>query len=282
MKESNKCAPHIQFDNESCISLDLLIDMAKAYNIANKNNKIILQSNYEILNARKYKRYLLDQFKEKLKNKCDNQQCWIEQDFTKQMSKLAQVELKKYTFRPPGPEGKFDWLNTININDVLTQYQKKHDDFLFLGAVPIDFDDIYPHIKKLDLVKLYNDGIYKIGIIFNLDESWKDGSHWVGLYADSQKGQIYYFDSYGIRPEYRIRKLMRRMSIDMVKILGVKPSELTIEYNDIQHQRKGTECGTFCIDFIERMLEGESFKHLTEVITTDEKVNKKRNIYFKG
>ena len=30
--EETKCGPHINFENGSCISLELLIDMAKAYN----------------------------------------------------------------------------------------------------------------------------------------------------------------------------------------------------------------------------------------------------------
>lgn len=276
----NKCAPHIKFDNESCISLDLLIEMAKAYNIKNKTNQIKLQPNYEILNAPKYKQYLLAQFREKLKNKCSTQQCWIEQDFINYMNEMAQDELKKYTFRPKGPQGKFEWLNTLNINDVLVQYQKRYPEFIFLGAVPIDFDNIYPQIRNLDLKKLHDNGIHKIGIIFNLDESWKDGSHWVGLYADSKKGQVYFFDSYGIKPEYRIRKLIRRMSNNLIELLNVKPSELTIEYNDIRHQYGDSECGVYSVNFIERMLEGESFKELSEKKTCDADINQMRKKYF--
>ena len=36
----------------------------------------------------------------------------------------------------------------------------------------------------------------KIGMVINLDEHWKRGSHWVGLYANIDKSQIYFFDSY--------------------------------------------------------------------------------------
>lgn len=278
----NKCAPHIKFDNESCIPLDLLVEMAKAYNIKNRNNQIKLQTNYEILNAPKYKQYLLEQFREKLKNKCSTQQCWIEQDFIKNMNDLAQLQLTKNTFRPKGPQGKFEWLNTLNINDVLSQYQNKYPEFLFLGAVPIDFDycPYYPHVKNLNLKKLYDKNIYKIGIIFNLDEHDQPGSHWVGLYADSKKGEIYFFDSYGIKPEYRIRKLIRRMSEHLVEIHKVKPNELKIEYNDIRHQYGDSECGVYSVNFIERMLEGESFKQLSEKKTSDATINQMRKKYF--
>ena len=50
------------------------------------------------------------------------------------------------------------------------------------------------------------------GFVFNLDEHWKSGSHWVALYSDLSKGQIYFFDSYGKRPEKRIRSLVKRIS----------------------------------------------------------------------
>jgi hypothetical protein len=56
-----------------------------------------------------------------------------------------------------------------------------------------------------------NEGKNKVGIIFNLDEHWKPGSHWVAMYGDLKKGEAYYFDSYGISPEPRVRKLMRRV-----------------------------------------------------------------------
>jgi hypothetical protein len=47
----------------------------------------------------------------------------------------------------------------------------------------MDFDSIPAlGIKDLNLDDLINEGKNKIGIIFNLDEHWQAGSHWVGLY----------------------------------------------------------------------------------------------------
>ena len=46
---------------------------------------------------------------------------------------------------------------------------------------------------------------------FNFDEHWKSGSHWVGMYVNLIKNEIYYFDSYGKRPEKRIRKFINRI-----------------------------------------------------------------------
>ena len=35
------------------------------------------------------------------------------------MKKELKYTLKKNTFRPPGPQGSFTWLNTFNINNVV-------------------------------------------------------------------------------------------------------------------------------------------------------------------
>ena len=65
-------------------------------------------------------------------------------------------------------------------------------------------------------------GKYKLGVIFNLDEHYKSGSHWVALYADLNKDQVYFFDSYGKKPEKRIRKLKARERRSFLKkVLGL-------------------------------------------------------------
>ena len=37
--------------------------------------------------------------------------------------------IAKNTFRPDGPNGRFEWLNTIHIDDTMKQYENKHPDF---------------------------------------------------------------------------------------------------------------------------------------------------------
>lgn len=276
-----KCAPGKQFEDGSCISLDLLIEMAKAYNTHNKNSRIELNQKMEMLNRSKYKLYLLDQFKEKLKASCgENQVCWTEQSYINYMNNESQKELQAFTFRPKGPKGKFEWLNTLNINDVMNQYQVKYTDFKFLGAVPIDFDNIYKNIRKINIKALQSEGIYKIGIVFNLDESWKSGSHWVALFTNTRNGEIYYFDSYGIRPEFRIRKLVRRIANQIIELKNCNLNDIKVEYNDIRHQYGDSECGMYSLNFIERMLDGETFDEICHSKVPDAVVNSKRKEYF--
>jgi hypothetical protein len=75
---------------------------------------------------------------------------------------------------------------------LVQQHQKIHKDFLFLGAVPLDFDDLpVLGISNLNFEDLEKQGKSKIGLVINLDEHWKDGSHWVGLFSDFKSNQIY-------------------------------------------------------------------------------------------
>lgn len=284
VKVSNKdkvCSPDKMFDGNTCYTLKSLINMASAFNLDNPNNIIKLNDTYETLHPKKYKKYLVYQLTKKLSDKCNNQKCWMDQSFMRHIDSLNKNEIKKYTFRPDGPNGKFEWLNTINIDDVMQQYEKKFSDFVFLGAVPIDFDDLDSlGIKTLDFQKLLDEGKSKIGIIFNLDEHWKSGSHWVALYSDLKKGQIYYFDSVGIKPENRIRKLMNRIYRFCKINLGIPKAQIDANYNKERHQFKDSECGVYSINFIVRCLNGEKFIDIQNSKTPDDEINKCRAKYF--
>jgi hypothetical protein len=271
----SKCAPGTEFIDGSCISVDVLKDMALAYNEEHPDNTIKLDMKMDTLHPGTFKRQLVGELGRRLTDICEEQTCWVKQKFTKRMKKAMKDELNRETFRPQGPKGKFAWLNTVNIIDVMSQYENKFSEFKFLGAVPIDFDSL-PHlkIKNMNYSKFQEQGKTKLGVIFNLDEHWQPGSHWVAMYADLHDNEVYFFDSYGIRPEKRIRKLMDRIS----NFMG---EDATVEYNEIRHQRKNTECGVYSINFIIRLLNGEKFNDITKNIVNDDKINKCRNVYFR-
>jgi hypothetical protein len=281
-ERDERCAPHLKSDKISCIQLDVLIEMAEAYNKTknNDNEKIKLYPNMETMNPKLYKKYLIRNFNNKIK-RCDNQRCWVNQDFINNMENKAREKLQKYTFRPNGPDGRFEWLNTININEVMDQYQHKYKNFKFMGAIPIDFDDLPAlGIKNINFKNLIDEGKHKLGFVFNLDEHYKSGSHWVALYTDLKKNQIYYYDSYGIEPEKRIRTLMRRIGDFCKNYNGSKINDLDARHNKIRHQFENSECGVYSINFILRLLDGDTFEQITEDKTHDKKINLCRNIYF--
>jgi hypothetical protein len=197
------------------------------------------------------------------------------------MNKKLKVELTKMTFRPSGPNGQFTWLNTVDINKVMDQYQTKYSEFKFLGAVTIDFDELDSlGIKDLDFKKLTSEGKTKIGVIFNLDEHYKSGSHWVASYADLKKGKVYFYDSYAVEPEKRIRKFMRRVVGAIKDIYGKSENQIDVRHNKVRHQFKNSECGVFSLSFILRSLQGKTFDEIANSGVNDEEINKCRQVYF--
>ena len=293
--QDKKCAPNKEFSNNSCFTLKDLKKMSISYNIFVDQGKI----NSSKINIKNDKKHLLLELTSKLENICDNQICWLKQDFVKKMKDKDILD----TFRPIGPEGKFEWLSTIHINDVMSQYEKKYTDFKFFGAVPIDFDDLpFLGIKDINFDELYDSGKRKIGFVFNLDEHWKSGSHWVALYSDLEKKQIYFFDSYGKRPEKRIRNLVKRISNwcykkkccsnnkcdqNISSDSFMRPnskndieSKINVEYNHNRHQYKGSECGVYSLNFILRQLNGDSFHDIVDKKTLDDQIHTCRDVYF--
>lgn len=278
-EKDSRCAPKYKFGDGSCIPLHMLIKMAEAYNAVDNKNPIKLLVSLETLNPKKYKKYLVKEFDKRLDRVCDDQRCWIKQEFVKKMNNNDSYYLKKKVFRPKGPNGKFTWLNTFNVNDVMEQYEDKYPEFKFFGAVPIDFDEL----SQLELSNNYNyndlvkKGIYKIGVVFNLDEHYKSGSHWVSSYCDLKNGHVYYFDSYGYKPEKRIRKFLRSVAKYIQNTQKVEP---VVNFNKVRHQYDNYDCGVYSINFIQRLLDGETFENITRNKTLDKDMNKNRDVYF--
>ena len=284
-EQNAKCAPGKDFIDGSCISLNVLIDMVYAYNKYVTDNGmdntllIKLNNSNEILARKKYKKYLINEFEKRFKDQCSNSQvCWTKQSFINLMHEKQKDELLNYTIRPKGPEGKWEWLNTTNIVSSLRQYSEVHPDFIFWGAVPIDFDEIGLGISHEKLDEFVAHGIKKIGTIFNLDDSKHSGSHWVSSFANLDEGIVCYYDSYGIIPNKYVRAYMKNIALYCKNKLGKNP---IAKYNKARHQYGGSECGVYSMNFIIRMLEGDTIEDIAKSYTTDDEINKFRKIYFR-
>ena len=145
------------------------------------------------------------------------------------MSKLQKVvpvrDMKSVTFQFVLPSQNElwktkprEWLDTFNILDVMEQYELTYPDFKFFGPVPIDFDlkdkfnkCVVSELCAIDLSRLNNQGVKKIGVIFNLDKHNEPGSHWIGMYMDLTKNLIGYWDSYGYKPPSEVCTLMKKL-----------------------------------------------------------------------
>ncbi len=198
--------------------------------------------------------------------------------------------LQKY-FRPAKPNS-WDtdpdmWLDNTNIDAVLRQYQEAYPWFKFLGVFPIDFSvkDPYaaekrclaPVLCDLDLQAEMKTGTKAIGIIYNLDPHYKEGSHWVANFIDlrDMKPAIYYFDSYGEpAPNYIklfMEELWRRAPMTAKPLLA---------YNARRFQYGDSECGMYSTYFIVAMLQGVGFRKFVRHPVPDREMIRLRNVFF--
>ena len=272
------CAPvyNKENDNYTCYTDKSLEKMKRLWNMRHKDNKILANQSRGIW---------LD-LRNKMKNICNTEKCWLEQKFIKND---LDNELRKTTFVPDQPkEWNNDpntWLNSLDIERVMNQYEHAYKCFEFLGPSPIDFDEndedgdpVWPELKYLNIEKELNRGKNKIGIIFNLDTHNKDGSHWVAMFINIKKGKIYYFDSNGIGPPNRVKKLINR-----IKEQGEKISiDFDYDYNTVEHQMEDTECGIYTLYFIIEMVKDRKWSEFIDdnKVIPDEKMMELRNKYF--
>jgi hypothetical protein len=291
-----KCAPNKKFNEGSCFSIESLKLIANEYNKLNTKNLIDINNN---------KTDMVNQLT-KAFSKCSSQNCWLRTEIVKN---IKNDEINKNTFRPIGPSTGYTWLSTTNINNVIDQYENKYNDFVFLGALPNDFQELsILGLSNINFDDFVTEGKTKIGLVINLDTHDKSGSHWVALYTDLKKNQIYYFDSLGHKPGPRIKKFNNKIlnymykkkyneelhignllktiknkknSSKYINLLINKLNKFNIRYNNIQHQKNDSECGVYSINFIIRSVKGESFDSITKNITSDEQINECRKVYFR-
>ena len=225
------CAPN-RPASYTCFSFEALAHVVQMYNKKYPNSPIRMVKN---------KRMLWEALRDKIGQKanCYNEFSWLKNNF------LNSKEFQKF-FRTKKPEGWKDnphqWLSTLDINNVLKQYEE-NSDYLFVGAVPIDFDTrfsiglcVVDELCNIDLEKIYLDGYRKIGVVFNMDPHNMPGSHWVSLFINLNNGGVYYFDSSGNPPPRQIEALMER-----VRIMG---NNLILDNIISLHHFDKTHCDT--------------------------------------
>ena len=253
MKKLN-CSPLTKKHNQtsklhnfSCYSNRGLFKLIKYWNSRHPDNK--LTSNNP--------RQIWDFLKEKLNNVCDTEKCWLKQKFIQNNNK----DLIKY-FSPKAPDSwkikPNTWLNSVDLANVMNQYETAYPNFNFIGPSPIDFDKkllydncVWEELCKFSVNEHIKKNINKIGIIFNTDPHYKDGSHWIALFIDIKNQFIFYFDSNGNKIPKQIKKLVEKIQ-KQAKIL-----KINLKYSDnsnLVHQKKDGQCGIYVLYFIIELL----------------------------
>jgi hypothetical protein len=285
-KGGDNCAIGRDNSDGSCFTLKELHSIASDYNKKYPKNKLKLFDSKE---------EMINELTNVLKKDCSDQTCWSTLKFISNKDQLNDA------FKPNGPAGQFDWLSTTEINECMERYINIYPEFLFVGAVPIDIEDLDQFgVKNLNYDKLSKIGKTKIGIVFNLDEHDKSGSHWVSFFIDTANKKIYYSDSAGRPPEQRVKKLVKKLAekwyekdnnkkIDLPVNSYMNESDQNmiektydIKYNKTQHQFGGSECGIYSINFLVRLLRGDTFNEIHGTRHKDKDMNVCRKEYFVG
>jgi hypothetical protein len=260
----------------SCYTKQQLVTIATAFNRKYSDKQPILLSGS--------KDELWNQIDQRM-NECTTEMCWL--DKLNLESRIAN-QYGSSPFRPAGPAGKNQWLSTLNIRDVLKQYEDVYPDFIALGPVPIDFCRLaYNEVCHINLKQVLAKGKRRIGIVFNTDPSDKPGKHWVSMFIDltgnPDKWEVNYFDSYGkarVAPEIR----------DLIKHLKTQNPSIIVRMNCsddfctamVNHQKLNTECGVYSINFIVERLHGRSWKDMvTDNLYDDATIARKRRVFFR-
>ena len=286
-----KCSHNSRFKNiheglDTCFSLGKLQTLVNSYNKSFSDDKINFNKEQYVDAA-----YLHKQLEIKLKSVCNDEVCWLRQPFA---FTVHDPELHFGTFKPPRPAEKFAWLSNKDISDVMYQIRDKNDPkrFRFIGPVPINFDNLNEsdsrfwysltkQVKYLNLPKLLKAGVDKVGIVFNLDPHYKSGSHWVCIFCEFSKSrcEVNYFDSFAKSPPKEIDDLMNRLVKTAQKHLGVQMKK---QINSRQTQFGNTECGVYCMRFLEGMVQNRSFDEMTKSIVSDKNINNWRDYFFRS
>ena len=235
------CSPSKEDNDITCFDKEALIRIAEEYNKKYPNDAI--SYNKKKINKSKIWKDIQKKLMRFTPN-CSEEYCLLENPI---LENLKDKNILENSFRPKMPSSwknkPREWLSTMDIQAVMEQYEKKHTDFKFIGPVPMDFDHriavgmcISNELCNINLSRLHNSGIRKIGIIFNLDPHYLGGSHWVSLFLDMNTAGIYFFDSVGKPPPQEVQVLMSRLKNQGNKLILEK--KLNIDDIETTHSEK--------------------------------------------
>ncbi|AEQ33438.1 thiol protease [Acanthamoeba polyphaga mimivirus] len=282
------CAPNRKYDsgNKTCFTLEQLVEMAGAYNRhitkeklkPNMNN---LYTNAILIPIKQDKTFLLKELKKRFETVCKNDDiCLTQQAFMNEIVDEMRDEISEYTFRTNGPNNSKEWLSTKNIDEIMKQYEKKYPNFKFLGAVPLNCDEIsFCSLFNIDFNQYFEQGINYLGIIFNHDRLGEPGSHWVSMFIDINNGKLYFCDSAGKPPIGNIHTIIKKFTDFYKRKTG---KNIIYKYNNRSYQKDNSECGVYSCNFIIRKLSGESFENIINNPLTFPEINSCRNVYFRN
>ena len=271
------CSPENKKKDYTCYSDDDLYKLRDMWNVRHPDRPIKTKNTKQIW----------DQLKEYYATICNKESCWV-----RQMTKNTKLEQELLdAFAPEAPKewkkNPNEWLSSLDILQVMNQYEKKYKCFDFLGPSPIDYDShklygecVWEELCHFNLAEHLKRNHTKIGVIFNLDPHYKGGSHWVSLFINVKNKTVFYFDSAGEPVPAQIEKFANTV-IEQGKKLN-EPINFKFDQNyPVEHQYGNTECGIYSLFFVTHMLEDKINGHYLKThILKDKYMEKFRKVFY--
>jgi hypothetical protein len=280
-----RCSPSAQKEskeknkNFTCLSDDALYKLRDLWNARHPDSISRIDTNDS--------KEIWLKLQKNMNDTCNKESCWLKQKFVE--GKLNNELNEAYAPESPKEWKKNpnDWLSSMDILNVMKQYEKAYKCFEFIGPSPIDYDTkklygtcVWEELCNFNLKNQIKSGKTKIGVIFNLDPHYKGGSHWVSLFINIKKKSIYYYDSVGEKIPQRIMNFVNSV-IDQGKNMNPRIDFKFDQNYPVEHQNGNTECGVYSLYFIVHMLEDKITEHYLKThILKDEYIEKFRKIYF--
>lgn len=255
---------------KSCFNDKTLLTLRRTWNKIHPDRKI----------RTKKRDHIESQLRNHLKS-CNDQQCLL--------NHTMKSNIKTNFFAPFSPKkwedkkNKSVWLDSLDIIRVMKQYEETYPHFDFLGPSPMDFDArpssrcVWPELCELSIKKHLKMKHRQIGIIFNTDPHYKEGSHWVCMFIDLEQNYILYFDSTGVTPPREITALIDRV-VEQCRELN-KP--MKVVNNRKKHQYSNSECGMYALYVILQLLEKKhDLNYFLNERIPDETVRRYRSIFY--
>jgi hypothetical protein len=271
------CSPENKEKGYTCYSDEDLVKLKNMWNARHPDQPILETNSKEIW----------DKLKNYYASICNKESCWV-----RQMTKNTKMEKELLdAFAPESPKewkkNPNEWLSSLDIIQVMNQYEKEYKCFDFLGPSPIDYDYhklygecVWEELCHFNLQQQIKKGHTKIGVIFNTDPHYKGGQHWISLFINVKKHTIFFFDSAGDSIPEQIKKF-----VDTVIEQGTKltnPIHFKFDQNyPVEHQYNNTECGIYSLFFIVHMLEDKiTGNYLKTHVLKDKYMEKFRKVYY--
>lgn len=275
----------------TCYTTSNLKDIAQVYN--NQHSKDVIDTD-KIVKKKELHRVIASKFK----TQCgEDETCWLDKLYIDSNMKERLLE----AFRHKKPTAWYKnirmWLNSHDIQNVMSQYHKRYDDFVFLGVYPIDFESksssggcVTGRMCTFNLkTDVLDKGKQRFGLIVNTDPHYRGGQHWFAIYCNLNPRKnnfgIYLYDStatknFVVPKEMKI--FMKHVKEQVQATLPPKDAaKFVIAHNTIKSQSKNTECGIFSIVFLTQCLKNIPFQKICEKMYNDDMMVKFRDYFFR-